>query len=114
MKTPKYVTQYIDKIKTGKIIVNKERQNLVDYLEKYILNRDDLYFDFQKIEDYVGFSEKWFFEIQDFQKFITCFVFLYEADTLTPYFSEFFISMARGGGKNGYISTLGAFFLTPL
>lgn len=67
MKTPKYVTQYIDKIKTGKIIVNKERQNLVEYLEKYILNRDDLYFDFQKIEDYVGFSEKWFLRFKIFK-----------------------------------------------
>ena len=54
------------------------------------------------------------FKLQDFQKFISCFVFLYEKDTKTPYFSEFFISMARGGGKNGYISTLAAFFMTPL
>lgn len=114
MKIPKYVTDYIEKYKSGNVIFNDERADLVSYLEDNILHRDDLYFDNQKIEDYIKFSEKWFFKLQDFQKFISCFVFLYEKDTKTPYFSEFFISMARGGGKNGYISTLAAFFMTPL
>lgn len=114
MKIPKHVTDYIEKYKSGNVIFNKERIRLVSFLEDNILQRDDLYFDDQKIEDYIKFSEKWFFKLQDFQKFISCFVFLYEKDTKTPYFSEFFISMARGGGKNGYISTLAAFFMTPL
>lgn len=109
MKIPKYVTDYIEKGKLGKALFNKERHKLISFLEDNILQRDDLYFDTQRIEDYIKFSEKWFFPLQDFQKFISCFVFLYEEDTMTPYFSEFFISMARGGGKNGYISTLGAF-----
>lgn len=114
MRIPKYVSDYIQKYKDGKIILNEKRVWLIDFLEKHILNRDDLYFDIQKIEDYIKFSEKWFFPLQDFQKFISSFVFLYEEESLSPYFSEFFISMARGGGKNGYISTLGAFFMTPL
>lgn len=114
MKIPKYVTDYIEKYKSGNVIFNDERADLVSFLEDNILHRDDLYFDNQKIEDYIKFSEKWFFKLQDFQKFISCFVFLYENDIKTPYFSEFFISMARGGGKNGYISTLAAFFMTPL
>lgn len=114
MKIPKYVTDYIEKGKSGKALFNKERHKLISFLEDNILQRDDLYFDTQRIEDYIKFSEKWLFPLQDFQKFISCFVFLYEEDTMTPYFSEFFISMARGGGKNGYISTLGAFFMTPL
>lgn len=114
MKTPQYVTNYIEKYRSGLINLNEHRIKLIDFLEENILNRDDLYFDMRKIEDYISFSEKWFFQLQDFQKFISCFVFLYEEETLSPYFSEFFISMARGGGKNGYISTLGAFFMTPL
>lgn len=114
MMTPKYVIDYIQKYKDGKVEFNKERELLIRFLEDNILPRDDLYFDEQKIEDYIKFSEKWFFPLQDFQKFISCFVFLYEKDTGVPYFSEFFITMARGGGKNGYISTLGAFFMTPL
>ncbi|MEN3088232.1 MAG: terminase TerL endonuclease subunit [Staphylococcus pseudoxylosus] len=114
MKTPQYVTEYIEKYKSGKVIFNKQRKKLVSFLENDILQRDDLYFDEKKIEDYIKFSEKWFFPLQDFQKFISCFVFLYEKETGDPYFSEFFITMARGAGKNGYISTLGAFFMTPL
>ena len=114
MKIPKYVTDYIEKAKSDQVIFNKERIKLISFLEDNILQRDDLYFDDQRIENYIKFSEKWFFPLQDFQKFISCFVFLYEEKSKTPYFSEFFISMARGGGKNGYISTLAAFFMTPL
>ena len=75
MKIPKYVTYYIEKYKSGNVIFNKERVRLVSFLEDNILQRDDLYFDDQKIEDYIKFSEKWFFKLQDFQKFISCFVF---------------------------------------
>ena len=60
MMVPKYVTDYIDKIKGGTVMVNRERHKLIGFLENNILNRDDLYFDTQKIEDYIKFSEKWF------------------------------------------------------
>ena len=31
-----------------------------------------------------------------------------------PFFNEFLITLARGGGKNGFMSTRGAFFISPL
>ena len=43
MKIPKYVTNYIDKIKDGTVIANKKRIELVEFLETHILTRDDLY-----------------------------------------------------------------------
>ena len=58
MKIPKHVTDYIEKYKSGNVIFNKERIRLVSFLEDNILQRDDLYFDYQKIEDYIKFSEK--------------------------------------------------------
>jgi len=41
----KYVDEYIELYRSGKIKFNKERELLIEYLEKYVLNRDDLYFD---------------------------------------------------------------------
>ena len=53
----KYVTEYIEMYRAGKIKLNKERIMLIEYLEKYILIRDDLYFDNEMHEDYIKFTE---------------------------------------------------------
>lgn len=110
----KFFDDYVNAWKTGKIVLNKERILLIAYLEKQIMTRDDLYFDEQKIDDYVAFTEKYFFKVAAYQKFIVPFIFLYEDETDEPFFDEFFISIGRGGGKNGFLSSLGAFFISDL
>ncbi|PZI58873.1 hypothetical protein C7Q71_14775 [Staphylococcus aureus] len=49
MISNKYVDEYINLWKQGKIILNKERIDLFNYLQKHIYSRDDVYFDEQKI-----------------------------------------------------------------
>lgn len=71
---------------------------LIEYLEKYILIRDDLYFDNEMHEDYIKFTEKWYFELQAFQKFLTAFVFL-STKKMILFLRAILIMMARGGGK---------------
>ena len=110
----KYVTEYIEMYRAGKIKLNKERIMLIEYLEKYILIRDDLYFDNEMHEDYIKFTEKWYFELQAFQKFLTAFVFLFYKEDDSVFYEQFLIMMARGGGKNGLISSLCHFFISPL
>lgn len=110
----KLFDDYIKKWKAGKIVLNKERILLIAYLEKHILTRDDLYFNNQMIDDYIAFTEKYFFKVAEYQKFIVPFIFLYEEETDEPYFDEFFISIGRGGGKNGFLSSLGAFLISDL
>ncbi|MGG5735847.1 terminase large subunit domain-containing protein [Bacillus cereus group sp. IBL03679] len=109
-----YVSEYIEMYRTGKIKLNKERIMLIEYLEKYILIRDDLYFDNEMHEDYIKFTEKWYFELQPFQKFLTAFVFLFYKEDDSVFYEQFLIMMARGGGKNGLISSLCHFFISPL
>ncbi len=65
----KYVDEYIKLYRSGKVKFNKEREMLIDYLEQYVLNRDDLYFDDEMIENCIKFGEKWYFPLQPFQKF---------------------------------------------
>lgn len=73
----KYVEEYIELYRSGKIKFNKERELLINYLEKYVLNRDDLYFDDEMIQDCINFGEKWYFPLQPFQKFLIAFVFCF-------------------------------------
>ncbi|ENH96716.1 terminase large subunit [Gracilibacillus halophilus YIM-C55.5] len=106
MITNKYVEHYIDLYESGNIKLNKERIQLIDFLKQHVLVRDDLYFDDEQIENYIKFSEKWYFPLEPFQKFIAAFVFLFYKETGRNFFRKFLIMMGRGGGKNGYITTL--------
>ncbi|ALY08062.1 terminase-like protein large subunit [Bacillus phage vB_BhaS-171] len=114
MISNKHVDEYIRQFKTGEIKLNKERIMLIDYLEKYVLSRDDLYFDDVMIENFIKFTEKWYFPLQSFQKFIAAFVFLFYKSDGSVFYEQFLIMMARGGGKNGFISALSHFFISPL
>lgn len=109
-----YVDEYLEAYKSGKIILNKERVMLIEYLQKYVLTNEDLYFDEEKIDDYIKFTEKWFFPTVLYQRFLIAFVFLYDSKTDDVYYDEFFWLVGRGAGKNGTISSLGAFLISNL
>lgn len=104
----------MDQYEKGKIKVSKYLVLLFSYLKNNVLNRDDIYFDEKEHENFIKFTEKNYFKLEPFQKFITAFVFLYYKKGGHPFFSEFFIYMARGGGKNGLISALAHYFISDL
>lgn len=104
----------MNQYKTGQIKVSKYMVLLFSYLKNNVLNRDDLYFDEITHEKYIAFTEKNYFKLMPFQKFITAFVFLYYKNGDYPFFSQFFLYKARGAGKNGLISTLANFFISDL
>lgn len=110
----KYVDEYIDQWREGKIILNKEREQLIDYLQNIVLVKDNVYFDEDKIDKCIKFINKWYFPVQPFQKFIIAFVFLMDEYTDSPYFTEFALFMGRGAGKNGFISAISDFLTTPI
>lgn len=100
--------------KNNEIKVSKYVVLLFSYLKKFVLNRDDIYFDNEMHSNYIAFAEKNYFELAPFQKFKTAFVFLYYKDGGYPFFDQFFFYEARGAGKNGLISTLANFFISDL
>ncbi|MEY9980387.1 phage terminase large subunit-like protein [Lysinibacillus sp. RC79] len=114
MITYSYVEDYISMWRNGDIILNKERIMLIEWLEADILTMDDVYFDSKHIEQFIQFAEKWYFKLEPFQTFITCFIFLRYKDTDDLVFDEFFIYMARGAGKNGFISALVNYLISEL
>lgn len=110
----KYVDEYIQQWRDGKIIFNQERIDLIYHLENRVLTRDDVYFDDEQIENCINFIEKWYFPTQPFQRFIIPFIFLIDKENDEAFFTEFIILMGRGAGKNGFISAISDFLTTPL
>ncbi|RWZ80783.1 terminase TerL endonuclease subunit [Staphylococcus saprophyticus] len=110
----KYVDNYIKQWRDGKIIFNQERIDLVNYLENEVLIKDNIHFYDEKIDKCIKFINKWYFPVQDYQKFIIAFVFLMDDEIDTPYFTEFALFMGRGAGKNGFISAISDFMTTPI
>lgn len=113
----KYVDAYVEDFKSGRIDVNEERKELFEYLEHEIEPRvksGEIYFDEKKIEDCIGYIEKWFFKLEPFQKFLIPFIFLFFKENGLIVFRKFLYMMARGGGKNGLISGICSFLLTPM
>lgn len=114
MNTYSYIDEYIKTWRDGKIILNKERILLIEWLEQDILTMDDIYFDSEQIESFIQFTEKWYFPLEPFQTFLSCFVFLRSKDDDSLVFDEFLIYMARGAGKNGFVSALVNYFISEL
>lgn len=114
MIIPYFFEEYVDLYERGIIPFNKERIQLVNYLKKEILVRDDIYFDDEMIQKYILYSGKNFFPLAKYQKFLTPFTFLYNKENDEVFFDEHLITIARGGGKNGWMSTRDSFFISPL
>lgn len=113
MARTKHVDFYVDQIKNKEIIVNEERHLLVEWIEKNIYPRDDMWFDEETIEDCISFIEKWFFILEPFQKFLISFVFLLYKGKKKVVFNKHFWTLARGAGKNGLASGLSAYLISP-
>lgn len=114
MISNKYVDEYINQWREGKIVLNKEREQLIEYLQNTVLVKNNVYFDEDKIDKCIKFINKWYFPVQPFQKFIIAFIFLMDDEVDSPYFTEFALFMGRGAGKNGFISAISDFLTTPI
>lgn len=109
----KYVDAYIEKYENGELVFNEAREKLIEWLKKEILPRDDLYyFNDEMIENYIAFSEAWYFKLDDWQKFIASFVFMFYKERKKVVFRIFILIIARGAGKNGFITTLAHFLIS--
>lgn len=109
----KYVDDYIEGWRKGLIIFNQERIDLVLQLESEVLVRDDIYFDETQIEQCINYIEKWYFKLEIFQKFIIAFLFLKYKERDKLFYKDIVIVIARGNGKNGLISGLADYFISP-
>ena len=113
MTSHKYIDNYLKAYDQGLILLNEDRIALVEFVRNAIIVRDDIWFDDKQISNFVAFGEKWFFPLENWQKFLACFLFLFY-DNGSLVFDQHFWTLARGNGKNGFISVISAYFLSPL
>lgn len=114
MKRCKYVDDWIKAVKTGKVHSCREQKKLAALLEN-ILKDENIYFDMDAIENYINITEKYFFPLYPAQKFIASLIIgcRYKSDNMLV-FPILFLMMGRGGGKNGFISSLAFYFTSDL
>lgn len=110
----KYIDEYFKLYNDGKIKLNEERILLIEYLNKYVLIRDDIFFDNEMIENAIRFTEKWYFKLTPTDKFLYTFVFLFFKENKRVFYRKNLWLVARGFGKNGKISALVNFLISPL
>ena len=105
------INEYIEKYEKCKRVFNKERILLMENIVKPTLKREDVVFDEETYNKCIRFSERWFYKLFLYQKFIYAFVFMYDKNDI-PIFRTYIIEMGRGNGKDGMIVPLITFLTT--
>lgn len=98
-----YCREYPDK-------VPKRIHQLIANVIKPSLSRDDVFFDYETYKTFVEYTERYYYPLMPYQKFITSFIFMYVNDQVL--FRTFVILMGRGNGKDGLIAPLCNFLQT--
>lgn len=112
MRICKEVKDYLKWCELNPDKVNYYRKLLIENIVNPTLKRKDVVFNEVLFYKAINYIEKWFYKLLPFQKFILAFVFMYVDDM--PLFTQFFIEMGRGNGKDGFIVPLLNFLQTPM
>lgn len=110
----KYINPYIDKILNNEIEHCKEQELMMKNIVIPVLNRDDIYFDEEKVEAGLSLQKYFHFNLLEWEIFLFALiagVFLKSGDI---FFSEVRVMLGRGSGKNGFISFLCFYFISPV
>ena len=108
----RYIQDYIDLVEQGKIRTCIEQKQLVAMVKK-ALQEEDLKVDEVRLEKYMSYQQYFPFSLFPWQTFVFalhCCVFKKDG---TPRWSDLFVLMGRGGGKNGYLSFEDFCLITP-
>lgn len=108
-----YIDSYMDGVYSGEIITCQEIQQAMRYVENR-LDDPDVWIDHDKIDKAVELIERYFeMTLLDWELFIIAAIHCYYRSDDTVVFSEIFLMMGRGNGKNGFISPLAWYMTTP-
>ena len=109
----KEIQDYIDFVKKNPNEVSDDIKLCIENIVKPTLSRDDVFFDIDTYHNCIKFCEKWFYALFPYQKFIYAFFYMYDKNAKDlVIFSEIFILMGRGNGKDGMLMPLACFLLT--
>ena len=107
-----YIDNYIDGVRTGKIVGCQELKMAMDYIEEK-LDNPDVFIDHDKIEKAVELTERYFeYKLFDWELFVFALIHCYYKSNDTVVFDEILLVMGRGNGKNGFISPVSWYLTT--
>lgn len=112
-----YINPYISKIKSNQIEHCEEQEQMIDNIVIPVLERDDVFIDEKKIEQCLSLQKYFPYKLIEWEIFLVALivgVFKQLPDgNLDIYFKDIRIIVGRGSGKNGLISFLCFYFLSP-
>lgn len=112
----KRIFDYIDMVKTGKVNVCQDQLDMIDNVVLPVLNREDVFVDEEQIEKGLSLQKYFPYKLIEWEIFLFALiagVYLEDSETREIFFNEIDIYLGRGSGKNGFISFLCFYFLSP-
>lgn len=113
----KYINPYIEKIKNNQIEHCKEQEQMIDNIVIPVLERDDVLIDETKIEQCLSLQKYFPYKLIEWEVFLVALIvgvyLRLPDDNLDIFFRDIRIIVGRGSGKNGLISFLCFYFLSP-
>jgi len=111
-RIPKEIQRYIDMVEQGEVRSCNEQRLLVAMVRR-VFETEDLRYDEAQIEKYLSYQKYFPFKLFPWEIFVfvlhNC---VFRSDG-QPRWSDLFVLMGRGGGKNGYLSFEDWCLITP-
>lgn len=115
-KTNEHIRRYVEMVENGEVYTCNELKSAIELI-KARLEKPNVIIKHEKIQEAINYMCKYHFELLEWEKFITalvvgCFEVVDGHERLI--WNEYFIMIARGNGKNGFISALTNYLQTHL
>lgn len=108
-----FVNDWMYAVEQGKVHSSKEIKMLMP-LVRSVLDDKNTVFVADQVEQYARIAEKYYFKLMLDELFYGALILsVFDKETNLPVFPITFIMAGRGWGKNGFISTLAHFFISP-
>lgn len=106
-----HIDDYLNGILSGDIRTSAEMKQAAEYIPAKLAD-PDVFIDTAATEKAIELIERYFgYTLLDWERFILALIHCFYRSNDTVVFTEFFIMMGRGNGKNGFISGI-AWYLT--
>lgn len=109
----KYIDPYINDILNDKIEHCKEQELMINNIIIPVLERDDVFIDEEKIEKGLSLQKYFPYKLIEWEIFLFALISGVFFKTGEIFFNDIKIIVGRGSGKNGFISFLIFYFLSP-
>lgn len=113
----KYINPYMEKILSNQIEHCKEQEQMINNIVIPVLERDDVYIDETKIEQCLSLQKYFPYKLIEWEVFLVALIVgvfkKLPNNKIDIFFRDIRIIVGRGSGKNGLISFLCFYFLSP-